>query len=124
MFHRPLVTLVSLLIILIGTPAHAHAQLLVSNPRVGATYYKPLKLVKLVFDDDLINLAGGNAIVVTDPKKRHLETGECTLQGATLTTYLKSFKLYGKYLVTYKVISNDGHPVTAQYPFYYLKKKK
>ena len=116
--------LIPLLIISGGVSAQAHAQLLVSNPRIGATLYKAPTSVALTFDDDLINLAGGNEIVVLDPKKHQIQNGLTQLSGATLKTALKKVKLYGKYTVIYKVMSIDGHPVTAKYLFYFAKKKK
>ncbi|MEN9747889.1 MAG: CopC domain [Actinomycetota bacterium] len=79
-------------------------------------------MVSLTFDDDLIDLQDGNQIVVTDPKNKRVDIGASVLQGSKLSVQLKKFTLLGKYEVTYHVISNDGHPVTGQFPFY-LKKK-
>jgi methionine-rich copper-binding protein CopC len=119
-----LVVLMPLLILSGGVSAHAHAQLLVSNPRIGATLYKAPTAVVLTFDDELIDLAGGNEIVVLDPKKHQVQNGLTQLNGATLKTPLKKVKLYGKYTVIYKVMSFDGHPVTSKFVFYFAKKKK
>ena len=105
-----------------SAPAFAHAELLISTPAVGATIYTSPKMVSLTFDDDLIDLQDGNQIVVTDPKNKRVDIGDSVLQGSKLSVQLKKFTLLGKYEVTYHVISNDGHPVTGQFPFY-LKKK-
>jgi copper resistance protein C len=102
--------------------AFAHAQLLVSSPAVGATLYSAPQSVTLTFDDDLIDLQGGNEIVVTDPKNHKVDVGNTLLQGSKLSIQLKKLTLLGKYEVTYHVISNDGHPVTNQFPFYLAKK--
>jgi methionine-rich copper-binding protein CopC len=119
-----LLALIPLLVISGGVSAHAHAQLLVSNPRIGATLYKAPTAVVLTFDDDLIDLAGGNEIVVLDPRKHQVQNGLTQLNGATLKTPLKKVNLYGKYTVIYKVMSVDGHPVTSKFLFYLAKKKK
>lgn len=116
--------LVPLLILSGGAPAQAHAQLLLSSPRVGATLYKAPTSVSLTFDDDLIDLPGGNEIVVLDPKRHQVQKGLTNLTGATVKVGLNKLKILGKYLVVYKVMSIDGHPVTARFPFYLAKKKK
>lgn len=119
-----LFALMPLLLISGGVSAQAHAQLLVSNPRIGSTLYKAPTSVTLTFDDDLIDLGGGNEIVVLDPRKHQVQKGITQLAGATLKTGLKKMKLYGKYTVVFKVMSIDGHPVTAKYLFYFVKKAK
>ena len=105
-----------------SAPAFAHAELLVSSPAVGSTLYTAPSSVSLTFDDDLIDLPNGNQILVTDAKNMRVSIGVSILQGSKLSVQLKRINLLGKYLVTYHAISNDGHPVTGQFPFY-LKKK-
>ena len=116
-------------LILVGavpaSPAFAHAQLLVSTPGISATLTKAPTAVTLQFDDDLIDLAGGNQIVVMNAAQKHVDQGTTKLAGATLSVGLKTGLANGKYQVIYKVISNDGHPVTGSYFFYLnLPKKK
>jgi methionine-rich copper-binding protein CopC len=103
-------------------PALAHAQLLASNPAVGSSTKAFPKLITLTFDDDLVDLPGGNQIVVVDPKKKPVQQGETVLEGSRISVKLRPSKRYGKYTVTYRVISADGHPVTAQFPFYFVRK--
>lgn len=119
-----LVALVPLLIFPVGAPASAHAQRLVSTPAVGAVLYKWPALASVTFDDDIVAMPDANQLVVTDPKRHRVDTGAFVVKGATLTVALKKTKLYGKYTVTYRVISADGHPVSESYPFYFKKKKK
>ncbi len=104
-------------------PALAHAQLLVSNPRVGSTVYVLPKIVQLTFDDDLIVLGEtANQIQITDPKGKRLDVGASLISGSKLSVAMKSSLLLGKYRVTYRVLSADGHPVSGSYPFYLDKK--
>ncbi|MEN9715021.1 MAG: hypothetical protein RJA35_488 [Actinomycetota bacterium] len=114
--------LASTLVVGVSAPAFAHAQLLVSSPAVGSTLYVAPTSVTLTFDDDLIDLAGGNQIVVTDPSNARVDTGDTVLKGATLSIALRKLTKFGKYLISYHVISNDGHPVGSQFPFYYQAK--
>ena len=77
----------------------------------------------MTFDDDLIVLGGSSDIVqVTDPKGKRVDVGLSTVADATLSVKLKSSSLLGRYRVTYRVISADGHPVSGNYPFYLAKK--
>ena len=105
-------------------PASAHAQLLVSAPRVSSTVYVAPKAVALTFDDDLIDVDNGNQIEVRDPKKRLVSLADSRVVGPTLSISLGKLTLYGKYSVAYHVISADGHPVTSTYFFYFMKKPK
>ncbi|MFM6966065.1 MAG: copper resistance protein CopC [Rhodoluna sp.] len=108
---------------MIAGPAFAHAQLLVANNKVGVTLYSLPATVQLTFDDNLIVLGeAANQIQVTDPKGKHLEVGPSSVNAATLSVRLKTGALVGKYEVTYRVISADGHPVSSSYPFYLAKK--
>ena len=94
-----------------------------SNPRVGSTVYKLPTQVQLNFDDDLIVLGDTSDVVqVTDPKGKRVDVGLSAVSGATLSVKLKPSLILGKYRVTYRVISADGHPVSGTYPFYLAKK--
>jgi len=107
-----------------GQPALAHAQLLVGNPAVGATLTTAPSKVSLTFDDDLIDIQNGNQLAVQDPNGKSVTVGVAALQGAVLSIALAKLTVYGKYEVTYHVISADGHPVTSQYPFFFQKSAK
>jgi methionine-rich copper-binding protein CopC len=100
-----------------STPASAHAQLVSANPKSKSVGYSLPKQVRLMFSDDLIELAEGNQIQVTDPKGKRIDTGENILLGNQLSTGLKKSVLLGRYTVTYRVLSEDGHPVSAKYFF-------
>lgn len=103
--------------------ALAHAELALSSPKVSATLFKAPTSVSLTFNDELIDLAGANQIVVTNPKGTRVDSGMSTLDRATLTTTLKRLTVFGRYKVSYRVLSADGHPVSAFYYFYFSKKK-
>jgi len=109
-------------VVIPSVAAFAHAELLVSTPAVGNTLYSSPKSVTLTFDDDLIDMQGSNQIVVKDPRHRRVDVGSSLLQGSKLSVQLRKLTVLGKYEVSYHVISNDGHPVTSQFPFYLGKK--
>ncbi|MEY4296797.1 MAG: hypothetical protein RL016_643 [Actinomycetota bacterium] len=104
-------------------PATAHAQLAIANPKASAVLTKAPTNVTLTFDDELIPVDGGNQIVVTDPKGKVMSQAASQLKGATLSVALKKLTVFGRYKVLYRVLSADGHPVSAFYYFYFQKKK-
>jgi copper resistance protein C len=107
----------------LSLPASAHAQLLLANPKIGSSVYALPSKVQLTFDDNLIDLGGtSNQVEVTDPKGKRIDSGSTHVDGATLAVQLKSDTAVGKYEVTYRVISADGHPVSNSFPFYLAKK--
>ena len=105
-----------------ATPASAHAQLVSANPKAKSVLYVLPTQVKLMFDDDLIDVAGGNQIQVTDPKGKRIDVAESHLLGNQLNIDLKKSSVLGRYTVTYRVLSADGHPISASY-FFNLAKK-
>jgi methionine-rich copper-binding protein CopC len=107
----------------LSLPASAHAQLLLSNPKIGSSLYLLPSKVQLTFDDNLIDLGGAsNQIEVSDPKGKRIDSGATRVDGSALSVQLKPDTLFGKYEVTYRVISADGHPISNSFPFYLEKK--
>jgi methionine-rich copper-binding protein CopC len=104
------------------TPAEAHAQLVKSNPKMSAVLYKAPINVMLTFDDELLDVATSNVVQVFSDKNRRVDGGATKVQGATVSTTLKKNLAIGRYRVVYRVLSADGHPVSASY-YFYLKKK-
>jgi copper transport protein len=111
--------------LLVGaTPASAHAQMTSSNPKAKSIVYALPTSIKLMFTDDLIDLAGGNEIQVFDPRGKRIDLGSATVLGNQLTKAIKRSTLLGRYRVTYRVISEDSHPVSASFVFQLAKKTK
>jgi methionine-rich copper-binding protein CopC len=110
------------LLLVSATPASAHAQLVSANPKAKSTVYVLPTQVKLMFSDDLIDLPGGNLIQVTDPKGKRMDAGSISLLGNQLSVELKKSSLLGRYKVTYRVLSEDGHPISSSYYFTLAKK--
>lgn len=105
------------LVLVQRTPAMAHASLAYATPAIGQILSQSPNQVQLTFDDDLQNLGGNsNVIEVTDATGEEVQMGETLLQGATISVALKSLAS-GRYTVTYRVVSADGHPVSDSYDF-------
>ena len=101
--------------------ASAHAVLVSASPNRSQVLYKAPSMVSLTFDDDLIVLGKSNQVSVTDPIGKSVTKGVASVSGATITVRLAKITRYGKYKVLYRVVSADGHPVSAFYYFYFRK---
>lgn len=105
-----------------AAPASAHAQLVSANPKAKSVIFALPTQVRLMFTDDLIDLPDSNQIQVIDPKGRRIDSGANTLLGNQLETNLKKSTILGRYKVSYRVLSEDGHPISATYWFTLAKK--
>lgn len=104
--------------------ANAHAQLTSSVPRKNQTVKLLPNLVWLEFDGDLITLDGKavNELTVTNSKKVRVDIGGSIVGGARISTKLKPGLPSGKYMVSYRIVSEDGHPVDGSFSFTYKPK--
>lgn len=99
--------------------ANAHAQLTDSNPRSNAAIKKLPEFIWVEFDGDLMTFGdkNPNTVTVTNSKKRKVDIGGSLVSGARVSTRLKSGLAPGRYLVSYRVVSEDGHPVQGSFSF-------
>lgn len=98
-----------------ATPAMAHSQLLSMTPANGATVGSAPGQIVLIFDEDIQNI--GSAVLVIGPNGSRFDDGPATILDATVTQRLKPLDSRGRYVVTYRVVSADGHPATATVGF-------
>jgi methionine-rich copper-binding protein CopC len=104
-----------------SNPASAHAQLTDSNPGVNKVVKSLPGFVWVEFDGDLMTFGDKNPNVITvlDSKKKRVDSGGSLVGGARLSTKLKAGLKVGRFQVTYRIVSEDGHPVTGNYFFTY-----
>ena len=104
--------------------ANAHAQLTSSFPGKNQIITSVPTLVWLEFDGDLLQFDKRevNKITVTNNKNQKVDFGGTIVGGARISTKIKSTLTAGKYLITYRVVSEDGHPVQGSLSFIYKPK--
>lgn len=115
----------SILLSLVGAQSsHAHAQLTLTVPAKNQIVKVLPSLVWLEFDGDLLILGDRqiHKITVTNSTKKRVDIGGPVVGGARISTKLKDGLPAGKYLVSYRVVSEDGHPVEGRYSFTYKPK--
>ena len=117
--------IISVLLIFVGMQsADAHAQLSSSNPTKNQIVRTLPSLVWLEFDGDLLSFGDKqiHKITVTNSIKKRVDIGGPIVGGARISTKLKASLPAGKYLVSYRIVSEDGHPVQGTYSFTYRPK--
>lgn len=112
----------SLLPILIFLPlpsAQAHAELVSSNPAIGAHLDSLPTRVEVTFDGNLLNIGSAktNVLVVKDPKGGQIDAKNSHVSGATLSVDVNSVATNGEFTVSWRVVSGDGHPEEGSYTF-------
>lgn len=106
-------SIIILLLFLFPTMASAHTKLVSSNPSNGQVITEPIKQITLEFEEALEQLGTiklyktGTATAVTN----------VSIKGNKLIADLPNGLENGDYKIEWKVVSEDGHPVTGQIPF-------
>jgi methionine-rich copper-binding protein CopC len=99
--------------------ASAHAEITKTSPAKNANLAEPPKSVWIEFGESLLTLDTKvvNMITVTNSQGKRVDKSPTIISGARATTKISGVLKKGKYLVTYRVVSEDGHPVKGSYYF-------
>jgi methionine-rich copper-binding protein CopC len=103
-----------------ATSASAHAELETSNPEANSMIGAAPQVVSLTFGEKLMVVAGqdtANQVQVTDGANARVDNGDYQVTGEVLTVSLKPDLADDTYKVTYRVVSEDGHPIEGVYEF-------
>ncbi len=103
-------------VVLLASPAFAHAVLLQTTPGEGAVLTTPPKNVSLRYDEQVSVDPG--SIRVYDTKGNRVDTGSITKPSPDVVSVAVHPHLAdGAYVVTWRVISADTHPVQGAFTF-------
>jgi len=124
---KKVIALVATIAMALGTApsASAHAQLQSSFPKAGSLVRVWPNRIWVEFDGDLIVLGGSkvNQLSIRDSSGNIVETKPSIVAGARLTTETLKPAKNGKVTVMWRVVSEDGHPVSKSYSFIFIAKK-
>lgn len=106
-----------LLVLMTITPAGAHTSLVSANPGDASIVAEAPLAISLMFDEELLILGdkNPNQIEVIDEAGNKV-SGVATVNGPIISAPL-TIENPGRYNVTYRVASGDGHVVTGKYHF-------
>jgi copper transport protein len=110
-----LLTLVAVFAVLFASPAAAHAELVSITPANGAQLTSPPTKVQMTFSES-VNLIKGGIRLINDSGAT-VPTSEPTVRGSRLTWSLPADLPKGAYVITWRVVSSDGHPVSGASSF-------
>lgn len=96
------------------SPAAAHASLLASTPEDGEVLDALPDQVSLEFTEAIAQPA---YVIVRSPDGEPVTVGEPDVRGAVVTQTLAVGELVGTYSIAYRVVSEDGHPLTGEVVF-------
>lgn len=105
------------LIFLFIPPVSAHTSLVSANPAEKSIVAEAPLAISLMFNEDLLLLGdkNPNQVDVVDEAGMKV-SGEATVNGPIISAPL-SIENPGRYNVSYRVASGDGHIVTGEYHF-------
>ena len=113
-----LTCLTASLLIAMGTSVvQAHAGLISSNPEDGSTLSAPPTVIDLTFNEEL--LPDTVEIAVTTEAAGLIAGVEFTTAGPSVQVTWPQDLPDDTYQVAYRVVSNDGHPITGAITFSY-----
>lgn len=101
--------------LLAAPPASAHNVVVSTSPKDGTTVTAAPTQVVLNFEE--APLPGGTAIVVTGPDGESATAGKTVITDASAAVPLVPLTVPGKYTVSYRSASDDGHTITGTFAF-------
>lgn len=99
------------------TPAHAHDELVSTNPAADTTLDQAPKELELTYSGDIMDVAGANQVRVTNAAGETVTEGEPEVDGAIVTQDLAAQESDDTYTVTWRVVSSDGHPIQGTFTY-------
>jgi copper transport protein len=102
--------------LLAASPAAAHASLSSTDPPPNAILASPPGSITLTFTESV--RAVSQRIKVLGPDRSVVSTGNPTSAGSKLTIPVRADAGKGTYLVTYRVISADSHPIGGSFVYH------
>jgi copper transport protein len=113
---RALLVGLFLALVMPATPANAHAALVTTTPTQGAVIGSSPTEVRLTFNEPVGVIPGKTQVIA--PNGKRVNEGDPVASNGTLTIAVrKADRPLGTYLVSYRVISADGHPISGGFMF-------
>lgn len=103
--------------LILAPPALAHSDLVSSDPADGAVLDAPPTLVSFTFNEDL--MPDFVRLIGTDPNGVSGDLPVSSVQGPTVTVDWPAEAPGGTWTVSYRVVSQDGHPIDGGITFTY-----
>jgi copper transport protein len=96
-------------------PAFAHADLVATEPAAGELVETAPEQLTLQFTEDVTLQPDGVRVIDRDAERA--DRGDASSEGSTVVVPLRDDVADGTYVVAWRVVSADGHPVRGAYTF-------
>jgi hypothetical protein len=103
------------------TAAFGHTSVVTTTPLYKTTLSEMPTPVSMTFTDNLMEIGERkvNTISITAPDSSEVKISSTSIEKSVITAELPSATYEdGTYLVSYRVVSADGHPVSGSYELY------
>ena len=101
-----------------GLPAQGHSQLVSASPKPGQVLSSSPAGIRISFNEDLIDMGQlSNLITLQNSAGKRIKTSPTKVQGPNVSIELSGKLRPGRYVVRWKVVSADGHPIAGRYFF-------
>ena len=116
---KKILGLCAALLIISPTYAFAHGEMIRLNPAANSRVTAVPAEVSIEFDGKLQVLGNAtiNSITVKDDKGQVISEPVSTVDGMKITSKITSLDVTGLISVSYRIVSEDGHPVEGEYSF-------
>lgn len=106
-------------VLAVAAPASAHDELISSTPAANEQLTAAPEQIVLTFSNELLELEenSGTDMTVVDESGRDWAAGAPAVEADTVTVPLEPGMAGGTYVVTWRVVSSDGHPTSGEYSF-------
>ena len=98
-------------------PALAHAQLVDASPKANQTMSASPSEFRLFFSDELIDLGPASNWLKVENAQGMVVSTDSVLNGNQVSAKPTQALKPGKYQLTWRVLSEDGHPIQGNYEF-------
>jgi len=105
--------IVLMIVVMPARPAQAHASLLSATPAEGVTIFEPPKSITLNFNEPVSPLA----MRLVRPNGKAEVLSAVRAENSTVVITAPQMQEQGSYVLSWRVISADGHPVGGVVPF-------
>jgi len=107
--------------LLVISPAYAfaHGEMVRADPAANSRVISAPMQVSIEFDGKLQVLGNAtiNSMTVKDDKGQVISEPVSTVDGMKITSKITSLDVTGLISVSYRIVSEDGHPVEGEYSF-------
>ena len=117
---RKFLALAVLALLGVTAPAYAHTTLFTSEPSADSIVTIFPNEISLTFNEPLLTLEGGkgNALSLSAPNGSEIALEKPTIEGGKVSALIPQIPTEpGRYRISYRVVSGDGHPVAGEISF-------